>query len=241
MIRTSGLVKEFQGFRAVGGENGVDPVVDRGDLDALVGPNGAGNTTLFNMLTGFLPSSAGTIEIDDEDVTLLPAEKIARRGVARSFQITRPFQELWLIQHVELALQGRDGQGYRFWQSDKLLYRFADDYHALEQSDHVGTHGFSQLPCRHRVDVVGLVAPGGLGDSARRPRRGVQAKTHRPREPWDKYAHVDRHRLPPLSPTLSPRTRSAVHVSAVTMVRAKGVAQTMVVAASVGRHEGRAT
>ncbi len=191
MMRTSGLVEEFHGVRAVDGENGVDLVVDRGDLHALVGPNGAGKTPLFNMLTGFLRSSAGTIEIDDEDVTVLPAEKIARRCVDRSFQITSLFQELSLIRPVELALQGREEQGYRSWQLDKQLHRFADDHHVREPSDHVGTHGFGQFPCRYRVDVVGLVAPDALGDSARRPRRGVHATIHRPRDPLvSSHAHV---------------------------------------------------
>ena len=135
MIRTRGLVKEFHGFRAVGGdakENpGVNLEVAAGSLHALVGPNGAGKTTLFHMLTGFATPTAGTIEIDGQDVTGMAPEQIARRGVARSFQITSLFQELSLVQHVELALQGREGQGYRFWQSDKRLARFADEAHDL--------------------------------------------------------------------------------------------------------------
>jgi branched-chain amino acid transport system ATP-binding protein len=134
MIRTSGLVKEFHGFRAVGGPpetGGVDLEVGSGSLHALVGPNGAGKTTLFNMLTGFIAASAGTIVIDDVDVTGMPPEKIARNGVARSFQITSLFDELSLVQHVELALQGREGRGYRFWESERRLDRFADEAHDL--------------------------------------------------------------------------------------------------------------
>ena len=128
MVRTRGLVKEFNGFRAV---NGVDLTVATGTLHALVGPNGAGKTTLFNMLTGFIASSAGSIVIDDHDLTGLPPEQIARRGVARSFQITSLFEELTLLQHVELALQGKHGQGYRFWRSDKRLAQYADEARAL--------------------------------------------------------------------------------------------------------------
>ncbi|HET6625272.1 MAG TPA: ABC transporter ATP-binding protein [Nocardioidaceae bacterium] len=131
MIRTTGLVKEFNGFRAVGGDDGVALEVDAGTLHALVGPNGAGKTTLFNLLTGFLAPSAGRIVIGGTDVTGMPPEQIARRGVARSFQITSLFEELSLLQHVELALQGRSGQGYRFWQSDKRLSRFGDEAHDL--------------------------------------------------------------------------------------------------------------
>jgi branched-chain amino acid transport system ATP-binding protein len=121
LLRTRGLVKEFNGFRAV---NDVDLTVAAGDVHALVGPNGAGKTTLFNLLTGFLKPSGGTIELDGEDVTGLRPERIAQRGVARSFQITSLFEELTLVEHVELALQGRDGRGYRFWRSDKALRRY---------------------------------------------------------------------------------------------------------------------
>ncbi|WP_459716391.1 ABC transporter ATP-binding protein [Actinophytocola sp. KF-1] len=126
LLRTRGLVREFSGFTAV---NGVDLDIEAGTVHALVGPNGAGKTTLFNLLTGFLKPTGGRIELDGQDVTGLRPERIAQRGVARSFQITSLFEELTLVEHVELALQGRDGRGYRFWRSDKALraYRAETD------------------------------------------------------------------------------------------------------------------
>ena len=131
VLETRGLTKEFSGFRAV---DAVDLTVEAGTVHALVGPNGAGKTTLFNLLTGFLRPSGGTIHIDGHDVTGMRPERIAQRGVARSFQITSLFEELTLAEHVELALQGRDGQGHRFWRSDKALRRYrAETADLLEQ------------------------------------------------------------------------------------------------------------
>ncbi|MPZ80353.1 MAG: ATP-binding cassette domain-containing protein [Actinophytocola sp.] len=139
MLRTRGLSKEFNGFRAV---NDVDLSVEAGTVHALVGPNGAGKTTLFNLLTGFLKPSGGTISIDGHDVTGMRPERIAQRGVARSFQITSLFEELTLAQHVELALLGRDGEGYRFWRSDKRLRRYrAETERLLEQVGLAGRAG----------------------------------------------------------------------------------------------------
>jgi branched-chain amino acid transport system ATP-binding protein len=141
MIRTKGLVREFSGFRAVAG---VDLEVAPGTMHALVGPNGAGKTTLFNLLTGFIAPSAGQILIDGADVTGLAPERIARRGVARSFQITSLFTDLTLLQHVELALQGRAGQGLQFWRSDRRLGRFHDEAHDL--LDQVGLDRLAATP-----------------------------------------------------------------------------------------------
>jgi branched-chain amino acid transport system ATP-binding protein len=123
IVSTTGLRKEFRGFTAV---RDVDLRVAEGSVHALVGPNGAGKTTLFNMLTGFLAPSAGRIEIAGKDVTGLPPERIARLGVARSFQITTLFPALTARDHVELALQARTSLGWRFWRSDKQLRRFRD-------------------------------------------------------------------------------------------------------------------
>ncbi|MFB9726855.1 ABC transporter ATP-binding protein [Haloechinothrix salitolerans] len=141
VLRTSGLSKEFSGFRAV---SDVDLSVAPGTVHALVGPNGAGKTTLFNLLTGFLKPSSGTITIEGHDVTGMRPEQIAQRGVARSFQIASLFEELTLAEHVELALQGRDGTGYRFWRSDKRLRRYAAETGRL--LDQVGLGGMSGAP-----------------------------------------------------------------------------------------------
>jgi branched-chain amino acid transport system ATP-binding protein len=119
-LRTQALTKVFRGFRAV---DSVDLEVREGGVHALVGPNGAGKTTLFNLLTGFVSPTSGTITVFDEDVTGKRPEQVARRGVARSFQITSLFENLTSREQVELALQGRTGQGFRFWRSEKLLGR----------------------------------------------------------------------------------------------------------------------
>jgi branched-chain amino acid transport system ATP-binding protein len=119
-VRTRALTKAFRGFRAV---DSVDLEVRAGSVHALVGPNGAGKTTLFNLLTGFVAPTSGSIEMFGEDVTGRPPERVARRGVARSFQITSLFETLTSREHVELALQGSTRQGFRFWRSEKLLGR----------------------------------------------------------------------------------------------------------------------
>lgn len=131
ILQTRGLSKSFRGFQAV---KDVDLTVETGTVHALVGPNGAGKTTLFNLLTGFLTPSSGQILLAGDDVTGFRPEQIARQGVARSFQITSLFEQLSLREHVELALQGRTGQGYRFWQSEKRLGRFREEAeHLLDQ------------------------------------------------------------------------------------------------------------
>jgi branched-chain amino acid transport system ATP-binding protein len=122
----------------------VDLTVADGAVHALVGPNGAGKTTLFNLLTGFLRPSRGRIEVGGQDVTGEPPERVARRGVARSFQITSLFDQLSLREHVELALAGRTGLGWRFWRSDRLLDRHRAT--ALELLDQVGLAGHAESP-----------------------------------------------------------------------------------------------
>ena len=140
-LRTEGLSKDFRGFRAV---SSVDLEVLEGDVHALVGPNGAGKTTLFNLLSGFIKPSAGKITVFGGDVTGLQPEEIAHLGVARSFQITSLFENLTPREHVELALQGRTKEGYRFWRSDRLLGKYRD--RADELLDEVGLAGLSDRP-----------------------------------------------------------------------------------------------
>ncbi|SEG74164.1 amino acid/amide ABC transporter ATP-binding protein 1, HAAT family [Thermomonospora echinospora] len=138
ILAARGLAKEFRGFRAV---DGVDLDVAEGSVHALVGPNGAGKTTLFNLLTGFLPPTAGTITLGRRDLTGRRPEEVARAGLARSFQITSLFPQMTVRRHLELALAGPTGLGWRFWRSDKALRRFAG--RADELLDQVGLLGFA--------------------------------------------------------------------------------------------------
>ncbi len=141
LLEVQGLTKDFRGFRAV---DNVDLAVEEGTVHALVGPNGAGKTTLFNMLTGFIKPTAGQIRFAGEDVTGLPPERIARRRMARSFQITSLFEQLTALEHVALALQSSTSLGYRFWQSDRVLDQFKE--RALAILDEVGLATFAARP-----------------------------------------------------------------------------------------------
>jgi branched-chain amino acid transport system ATP-binding protein len=141
VLAARGLTRDFRGFRAV---DSVDLDIAEGTVHALVGPNGAGKTTLFNLLTGFLAPTAGRIELGGRDITGLPPERIARLGVARSFQITSLFPQQTALAHVELALQGATQLGWRFWRSEKLLRRFTE--RSRELLDLVGLGDAADLP-----------------------------------------------------------------------------------------------
>ncbi|MES2245531.1 MAG: ABC transporter ATP-binding protein [Pseudomonadota bacterium] len=118
VLETKGLRKEFNGFVAV---NGVDLKVRRGHIHALIGANGAGKTTCFNLLTKFLQPSSGSIFFDGEDITATAPEDLVERGLARSFQISSVFHNLTALENVRLALQRPMGLTYRFWRHQKVL------------------------------------------------------------------------------------------------------------------------
>ncbi|HEY0696383.1 MAG TPA: ATP-binding cassette domain-containing protein, partial [Micromonospora sp.] len=141
LLSARGLCRDFRGFRAV---DRVDLDVVDGTVHALVGPNGAGKTTLFNLLTGFLRPTGGRIELAGRDITGLPPEKVARLGVARSFQITSLFPQLTAQEHVELALQSPSGLGWQFWRSARLMRRYSD--RARELLDTVGLAEVADVP-----------------------------------------------------------------------------------------------
>jgi branched-chain amino acid transport system ATP-binding protein len=96
-----GVSKRFGGLAAV---DNVDLSVSPGELVSLVGPNGAGKTTCFNLITGFLPVTAGRVLVDGTDVTRLRPDQRVRHGVVRTFQTTSLFTKLTALENVELAL-----------------------------------------------------------------------------------------------------------------------------------------
>jgi branched-chain amino acid transport system ATP-binding protein len=90
-------VKQFGGLRAV---DDVSFSLQRGEIVGLLGPNGSGKTTLINLISGALPASAGTITLNGQQLTGLRRDKIARCGVARTFQLVRILPSLTLIENV---------------------------------------------------------------------------------------------------------------------------------------------
>jgi branched-chain amino acid transport system ATP-binding protein len=112
MLEIADLTKNFGALRAT---DGVSLKIEDGETHAIIGPNGAGKTTLIGRLAGNIRPDAGTIRFAGEDVTALPAPRRARRGLARSFQITSVYRDFTALQNVALAVQARSGHSFRFW------------------------------------------------------------------------------------------------------------------------------
>ena len=100
-LEIEGVTKKFGGLTAL---DAVSFGVQKGEVTGLIGPNGAGKTTLFNVLSGFVPPTSGRVAFRGETVTGLRPHAIARRGLARTFQIVRPFPGLAV--HENLAVGG---------------------------------------------------------------------------------------------------------------------------------------
>jgi branched-chain amino acid transport system ATP-binding protein len=112
VLRIEGLTKNFGGLRVT---DTVTLDVRPGELHAVIGPNGAGKTTLINQICGALAPDAGRILFCGEDITRLPAERRAQRGLARSFQITSILPGFPVVENVALAVQARSGSSFRFF------------------------------------------------------------------------------------------------------------------------------
>jgi len=104
LLTAQGMRKEFGGLVAV---NDVDFTVPAGSIVSLIGPNGAGKTTFFNMLTGVYKPTAGTVTLLGEDVTGKPPHAITARGIGRTFQNIRLFQNMTALENVLVGMHCR--------------------------------------------------------------------------------------------------------------------------------------
>jgi branched-chain amino acid transport system ATP-binding protein len=100
MLVVEALTKKFGGFTAV---NGISFEVKRGEIVGLIGPNGSGKSTTFNVLAGLFAPTSGTVSFDGQSVGGLPPYQICQRGLARTFQIPRPFRKLSILENATLA------------------------------------------------------------------------------------------------------------------------------------------
>ncbi len=140
VLETRGLVKQFGGFTAV---SDVSIKVRRGTIHAMIGPNGAGQTTVFNLLTKFIQPTGGMILFDGLDITNRQPADIARHGLVRSFQISAVFPHMSVLENVRVALQQPMGNSFHFWKSGYVLETLNE--RALEILDLVGLAPKSEM------------------------------------------------------------------------------------------------
>ena len=156
MLTAQALTRTFGGNRAV---DDVSFTIEEGTVTGLIGPNGAGKTTLFNCLAGLYRPTAGTLTLDGERIDGLTPDRVFRKGLARTFQIPRPFPEMTVLENVMVAPVGQRGE--RFWANWLTPGRVAAEERALAER------------ARRWIDFVGLSA---LADRPARVLSGGQRK-----------------------------------------------------------------
>ncbi|TAK49502.1 MAG: ABC transporter ATP-binding protein [Xanthobacteraceae bacterium] len=124
VLETRGLTKSYGGLVAV---NNVDLKVFDGEPHAIIGPNGAGKSSLINLLTGHIPPTAGEIMFGGRNIAGLPAHKVARLGIGRSYQRTNIYPSLTCYENCWLAAQARRHHSFSFI----LPARRHDDLHDI--------------------------------------------------------------------------------------------------------------
>ena len=139
MLRAEGLSKRFGGLTAT---DSLTLEVRPGELHAVIGPNGAGKTTLFNLIAGAERRSSGQLLLDGLAIDGARPDRIFRLGLARTFQIPRPFPEMTVLENVMLAVPGQIGE--RFWTNWLRGSAVAAQERALRDR------------ARHWLDFVGL-------------------------------------------------------------------------------------
>jgi neutral amino acid transport system ATP-binding protein len=105
LLEINGLNKHFGGIQAV---SDCSFSVDEGSITSLIGPNGAGKTTVFNLVTGLLSADSGEVFFMGKKITGLQPHEITRRGISRTFQITRDLQELTVLENMVIQSQVKD-------------------------------------------------------------------------------------------------------------------------------------
>ena len=100
LLEVQGLTKKFGGLVAV---NDLSFHIEEGEVLGLMGPNGSGKTTIFNLIMGDFPPDSGKILFKGEDITRYPTFKRVKMGIARTYQVPRPFRELPIIEDIRVS------------------------------------------------------------------------------------------------------------------------------------------
>jgi branched-chain amino acid transport system ATP-binding protein len=109
-LKTTDLSKRFMGLIAV---NNISFSLDEGEILGIIGPNGAGKTTFINLVSGIIMPSSGKIEYKGKDITYAPAHERARMGIARTYQLIHPLENLTMIENVMVGSIFARGNGLK--------------------------------------------------------------------------------------------------------------------------------
>jgi branched-chain amino acid transport system ATP-binding protein len=123
ILVAEGVGKKFGGFVAL---KEVSVRFGRDKLSAIIGPNGAGKSTFFNVISGAFPASSGRVTFEGKDITGLPPHEYARRGIAKSFQITNVFPQLSAHENVRVAAQMQKTR-YNVWTPRAAIRELIDE------------------------------------------------------------------------------------------------------------------
>jgi neutral amino acid transport system ATP-binding protein len=138
LLEAQGISKAFGGIRAL---DMCSVSVEKGSITGLIGPNGSGKTTLFNIMTGYERVDNGQVRFQDQTITNAAPDKVFRLGIGRTFQLTRIFPRLTVLENMHVAAQRNDLKG--------LLSRWSSTHEqkrALELLDFVGLTSLKSLP-----------------------------------------------------------------------------------------------
>lgn len=140
-LQLQGLQKAFGPIRII---RGIDLIIPVGERHAVIGPNGAGKSTLFHLISGHYHPTGGSIRLNGEEIGSMAPEKINRRGLSRSFQITNIFPQLSVWENIRCATLWSMGYRYAFWRN---VERLAD---AREKTERILT----EINLLHRWNVA---------------------------------------------------------------------------------------
>jgi branched-chain amino acid transport system ATP-binding protein len=132
LLEVQGLTKRFGGLTAV---KDVSLSLGKGEIVGILGPNGAGKTTLFNLLTGFIPPDTGTVVFDGASIRGLPPFRIVKRGLARTFQLCRPFKGMSVQENVIVGCLGAGQHANAAGRALELLAMVGLEHKALMPSE----------------------------------------------------------------------------------------------------------
>lgn len=139
LLKVEGVTKAFGGLQAL---SGCSLSVEKGSIAGLIGPNGSGKTTLFNVITGYVKPDAGTVTFEDRDITSASPAQVFTLGVGRTFQITRIFQRITVLENMLVASQRQESWLRGLTRSKSSTHEVAA---AMEWLDFVGIARLSAL------------------------------------------------------------------------------------------------